>query len=130
MGLFAAALAAAILLSPDAGVAAVSGDGQQEQLPVSESAYAEWSDTGGFCQKCEPEERQPLAVPASFRQCRTGGMGSDTCEIRCNRMFGFYYTDCEVECIDGYYACCNCADGAICRCYMDHEELWPVRRSD
>jgi hypothetical protein len=85
-----------------------------------------WSSDVDYADSADLEHLKSMAVPFSFLTCKNGGQGSTTCEIRCNRIFGFYYSRCSIECDEGYYACCNCSDGAVCSCYLDHEELWPV----
>jgi hypothetical protein len=89
-----------------------------------------WSSPAEECRSGGSEQLQSLAVPLSEVQCANGGLGASSCEIRCNRMLGFYYSTCQVGCAGAYYACCNCKGGAICHCYLDHSELWPIAPRD
>jgi hypothetical protein len=102
----------------------------EERLPQGDDLMGMWSGQSASCLPGGPEQLQSLAVPVSLMECSLGGRGSKACSIRCNRVFGFYYSDCSVECRDGYYSCCNCDDGAICHCYLDHMELWPIAPRD
>jgi hypothetical protein len=117
-----AGLSAALLLLLTGATGSPLFAMDEDLLRQGELFEENWS---GYCLSGGPVPLQTLAVPVSLMECRNGGMGAPTCEIRCNRMFGFYYSDCSVECRDGYYACCNCDNGAICHCYLDHEELCP-----
>ena len=82
------------------------------------------------CPYEEFEELETMSGPVALMECRIGGKGVDSCKVRCNEIFGWYYSDCSVECDDEYYACCNCDDGATCQCYLDHMELWPISPLD
>ena len=121
---------AAMLLLKSATAGSALFAMHEEPLPQDEEIMAIWSGQSGGCLSEEQEALQSIASPVSLMECRTGGRGSVSCDIRCNRMFGFYYSDCSVECIDGYYACCNCNNGAICYCYLEHMELWPIRPNE
>ncbi len=97
--------------------------GAMEAYPSVVDLLAECNDTLGAGTDCASgmEERA-----IGIQQCQSGGLGANTCEKRCNRLFGAYYTTCEVTCASGYYACCNCtSDGASCRCIPDWPSLWP-----
>ena len=78
------------------------------------------------CPYDEYEESYVMSGPVALMECRIGGKGVESCQIRCNEIFGWYYSNCSVECDDEYYACCNCHDGATCYCYLDHTQLWPI----
>jgi hypothetical protein len=78
------------------------------------------------CPYDEYEGLHSMNGPVAMMECRMGGRGVESCTIRCNEMFGFYYSSCLVECDHEYYACCNCNDGATCHCYLDHMEIWPI----
>jgi len=121
-GLSAVAL---LLLMSGAAGSALSAM-QEEPLPQGDDVMEMWASPSGYCLTGGQESLQSMAVPVSMMECSLGGRGSSACEIRCNRIFGFYYSDCSVECRDGYYSCCNCSDGATCLCYLEHMELWPI----
>jgi hypothetical protein len=122
------AVAALLLMSGAAGTALSAMP--EEQPLLSDGVMEMWSGPDEYCLTDGPQQLQSMAVPVSMMECANGGRGASTCQIRCNRMFGFYYSNCAVECIHGYYACCNCNDGAICHCYLDHAELWPISPRD
>ena len=120
-----------ILLTLATMLSLVSGPAAQATGPTSVSSVT--ADCGQVmpgqeesCPYDEYEEQHSMNGPATLMECRMGGRGVESCTIRCNEMFGFYYSSCMVGCDHEYYACCNCNEGATCHCYLDHMEIWPI----
>jgi len=49
--------------------------------------------------------------------CLSGGLGEPYCWIECSDS-----TACEVECGEGYYACCSCNGEASCLCRKNYHD--------
>jgi len=121
MILFAAATL--LLLAPSTAAQTTDATHEASEMAGCGRIFPEQAESRLLDRSAEPYS---AIEPAMLMDCRIGGRGVDTCEIRCNEMLGFYYSYCSVECDDEYDACCNCDDGATCHCYLDHTELWPV----